>query len=136
MLKTAVNFHIKFIVSESEVLGINDLNKIVNALERSNFSADKWFILGLQLDVLHNDLKTIEMNYPRDAQRCLTECLAKWLQSSKATYTGLVNALKNMGENLVAKNILSMDPNKGEEILPSHSLIYIPINLDPAKTEL
>ena len=29
-----------------------------------------------------------------------------------------------MGENLVAKNILSMDPNKGEEILPSHSLIH------------
>ena len=105
-------------------MGINDLNEIVNALERSNFSADKWFSLGLKLDVSHNDLKTIEMNYPRDAQRCLTECLAKWFQSGKATYTGFVNALKNMGENLVAKNILSMNPNKGEEILPSHSLIH------------
>ena len=105
-------------------MGIDDLNDIVNALERSNFSANKWFSLGLKLDVSHNDLETFEMNYPRDAQRCLTKCLAKWLQSGKATYTGLVNALKNMGENLVAKNILSMDPNKGKDILPSDSLIH------------
>ena len=96
-------------------MGIDDLSKIVNALEESNFSKAKWFSLGLKLDVLHNDLETIEMNYPRDAQRCLTECLAKWLKSGKATYTGLVNALKNMEENLVAKNILSMDPHKGED---------------------
>ena len=105
-------------------MGINDLNEIVNALGKGKFSADKWFSLGVQLDILHNDLKTVEMNYPRDAQRCLTECLAKWLQSGKATYTGLVNALSNIDENLVAKRILSMDPNKGEEILPSHSLIH------------
>ena len=100
------------------------MNEIVNTLERSNFSTDKWFSLGLKLDVSYIDLKIIEKDYPRDAQRCLTECLAKWLQSDKATYTGLVNALKNMGENAVAQNILSMDPNKGEEILPSHSLIH------------
>ena len=105
-------------------MGINDLNKIVKALEESNFSEAKWFSLGLKLDVLHNELETIEMNYPNNVQRRLAECLAKWLKSGKATYTGLVNALKNMGENLVAKNILSMDPNKGEEILPSHSLIH------------
>ena len=98
--------------------------KVLYALRRSNFSTDKWFDLGLKLGISYIDLKTIETNYPRDAQRCHTECLAKWLQSGKATYTGLVNALKNMGENLVAKNILSMDPNKGEEILPSHSLIH------------
>ena len=123
MLKTAfINFHI--IASESEFLGIDDLNKLVDALEESNFSEAKWYSLGLKLGVLDNDLETIEMNYPRDAQRCLTKCLAKWLRSGKATYTGLVNALKNMGENAVAKIILSMDPNKGEEILPSHLLIH------------
>ena len=117
-----INFPI--IASELGVLDVNYLNEIVNALGKSKFSADKWFSLGVQLDISHNDLKTIEMNYPRDAQRCLTECLAKWLQSGKATYTGLANALKNMGENAVAQNILSLDHNKGEEILPSHLLIH------------
>ena len=100
------------------------MKEIVKALEKSNFSEAKWFSLGLKLDISHNKLKTIETNYPRDVQRCLTECLAKWLESGKATYTGLVNALKNMGENAVAQNILSMEPNKGEDILPSHSLIH------------
>ena len=98
-------------------MGINDLNKIVRALEESNFSEAKWFSLGLKLDILHNKLETIETNYPRDVQRCLAECLAKWLKSGKATYTGLVNALKNMGVNAVAQNILSMDANKGEDII-------------------
>ena len=105
-------------------MGIGDLKEIVKALEKSNFSKAEWFHFGLKLGMSYNDLKTIETNYPRDAQRCLTECLAKWLQSGKATYTGLVDALKNMRENAVANNILSMDPNKGEEILPSHSLIH------------
>ena len=78
-------------------MGINDLEKkVLYVLKRSNFSTDKWFDLGLKLGISYNDLKTIETNYPREAQRCLIDCLAKWLQSGKATYTGLVNALMDI----------------------------------------
>ena len=42
--------------------------------------APKWMDLGLSLGLDKPVLDSLESNYPRDVNRCLTETLAKWLQ--------------------------------------------------------
>uniref|UniRef100_A0A1X7TPL0 Death domain-containing protein n=1 Tax=Amphimedon queenslandica TaxID=400682 RepID=A0A1X7TPL0_AMPQE len=65
---------------------IENLVEVKQVLKDSNFQTIKWFDLGLHLGLSYDDLKTIEHNYPRDAEQCLTECLAKWLKKdSEAT---------------------------------------------------
>ncbi|XP_019854920.1 PREDICTED: uncharacterized protein LOC100638688 [Amphimedon queenslandica] len=59
---------------------IQNLVEVKQVLKDGNFQTIKWFDLGLYLGLSFNDLKTIEHNYPRDAEQCLTECLAKWLK--------------------------------------------------------
>ena len=54
----------------------------------------------------YNDLKTIEYNYPRDAEQCLTECLAKWLTDDiEATWDKLAIAAGEVGDTSVAEYI-------------------------------
>ena len=74
-------------------------------LEEGGFTTSRWRKLGLRLRIRNDDLKTIEYNYPKDADRCLEECLVKWLKTGKATYTGLAEALKKMGEVAAADHI-------------------------------
>ena len=74
-------------------------------LEEGGFTTSRWRKLGLRLRIRNDDLKTIEYNYPKDADRCLEECLIKWLKTGKATYTGLAEALKKMGEGAAADHI-------------------------------
>uniref|UniRef100_A0A1X7UM73 Death domain-containing protein n=1 Tax=Amphimedon queenslandica TaxID=400682 RepID=A0A1X7UM73_AMPQE len=74
-------------------LTIRDLVDIVRVLKNGSFQTIKWFHLGLYLGLIYNDLKAIETNYQRDAERCLTECLAKWLTDDiEATWNKLVIA--------------------------------------------
>ena len=42
--------------------------------------APRWMDLGLALGLDKHDLESLESNYPRDVNRCLTETLARWLQ--------------------------------------------------------
>uniref|UniRef100_A0A1X7UCW6 Death domain-containing protein n=1 Tax=Amphimedon queenslandica TaxID=400682 RepID=A0A1X7UCW6_AMPQE len=74
-------------------LTIRDLVEIKQVLRDGHFQTIKWFDLGLYLGLSYNDLKTIEHNYPRDTEQCLTECLAKWLINDiKATRNKLAIA--------------------------------------------
>ena len=56
----------------------------INALHAVNSQlvsvAPKWMDLGLSLGLDKPILDSLESNYPRDVNRCLTETLAKWLQ--------------------------------------------------------
>ena len=85
---------------------IRDLVEILRVLKDGHFQTIKWFDLGLYLGLFHNDLKIIEDNYPRDAERCLRECLAKWLTNDiEATWDKLAIAAGEVGETSVAEYI-------------------------------
>ena len=72
------------------ILNIENLVEVKQVLKDGSFQTIKWFDLGLNLGLSYNDLKTIEHNYPRDTEQCLTECLAKWLmEDTKATWDKL-----------------------------------------------
>ena len=85
---------------------IRNLADIKQVLKDGHFQTIKWFDLGLYLGLFHNDLKIIEDNYPRDAERCLRECLAKWLtDDTEATWDKLAIAAGEVGDTSVAENI-------------------------------
>ena len=95
-----------FLLAVEEVLNEeNNLVDIIDALEDGGFTTSKWRRLGLRLSIKNDDLTIIETNYPKDVVRCLEECLVKWLKTGKATYTGLAEALKRMGEGAAADHI-------------------------------
>ena len=79
---------------------IGDLVEIKEVLKDKNFQTIKWFDFGLHLGLSYNDLKIIEDNYPRDAERRLTECLAKWLTDDiEATWDKLAIAAGKVGDS-------------------------------------
>ena len=66
----------------------------------------------MRLGLRKATVDTIENNYPRDASRCLMECLDKWLSRADkvdskggATIDSLINALMSMKENAVADKL-------------------------------
>ncbi|XP_019859060.1 PREDICTED: uncharacterized protein LOC109587263 [Amphimedon queenslandica] len=87
------------------ILTIRDLVGIVQVLKDSSFQTIKWFDLGLYLGLTYNNLKMIEIMYPRDAEQCLRECLAKWLTDIEATWDKLAIAVSEVGETSVAEYI-------------------------------
>ena len=97
-----------FPLANEEVLNEYDLVDIIDALKKGGFTTSNWRGLGLRLSISYDDLKIIETNYPKDVVRCLEECLVKWLKTGKATYTGLAEALKKMGEGAAADHISSV----------------------------
>ena len=96
-----------FPLANEEVLNEENLVDITDALDEGGFTTSRWRKLGLRLRIKNDDLKIIETNYPKDVVRCLEECLVKWLKTGKATYTGLAEALKKMGEGAAADHISS-----------------------------
>ena len=88
---------------------------IIDALEEGGFARNDWNRLGSQLRIKNDDLKTIESNYHNKATQCLEECLVKWLKTGKATYTGLAEALENMGEGAAADHISSVMEERPEK---------------------
>ncbi|XP_019857379.1 PREDICTED: uncharacterized protein LOC109585696 [Amphimedon queenslandica] len=90
------------------ILTIRDLVEILRVLKDGHFQTTKWFDLGLYLGLIHDDLKIIEDNYPRNAERCLRECLAKWLKEDiEATWDKLAIAVGEVGDTTVADYIRS-----------------------------
>ena len=94
-----------FPLANEEVLNEDNLVDIIDSFEEGGFTTSRWRKLGLQLRIKNHDLTIIETNYPKDVVRCLEECLVKWLKTGKATYTGLAEALKKMGEGAAADHI-------------------------------
>ena len=94
-----------YIIANEEVLTKDDLTHIINALKKGGFTTTDWHSLGLQLTIKYDDLNNIEHNYPQNVERCLTECIVKWLEMGKATYTGLAKALKKMENKAAADHI-------------------------------
>ena len=94
-----------FPLANEEVLNQDNLVNIIDVLKDGGFTTSNWRELGLRLSISHDDLTIIETNYPKDVVRCLEECLVKWLKTGKATYTGLAEALKKMGEGAAADYI-------------------------------
>ena len=93
-----------FYIANEEVLTENDLMDIIDALKEGEFTTSDWHSLGLRLKIRNDDLKNIETDYNK-VDRCLTECIVKWIKMSKATYTGLAEALEKMGEKAAADHI-------------------------------
>ena len=96
-----------FPLANEEVLNMDNLIDIIDALEEGGFTTSEWRRLGLRLRIKIDDLTIIETNNPKDVVRCLEECLVKWLRTGKATYTALAEALKKMGEGAAADHISS-----------------------------
>ena len=87
-------------------MAIRNLVDVLRVLEKSNFPNNKWRKLGLYLGLIYTDLKRIEENYPRDAERCLEECLAIWLTDDiEATWDKLAIAVDEVGEAALADYI-------------------------------
>ena len=85
---------------------IGNLVEILQVLKDGHFQTIKWFGFGLYLGLSFNDLKIIEHNYPRDVEKCLTECLAKWLTDDiEATWDKLAIAAGEVGDTSVADYI-------------------------------
>ncbi|XP_019862252.1 PREDICTED: uncharacterized protein LOC109590819 [Amphimedon queenslandica] len=81
------------------ILTIENLVEVKQLLKDRQFQTIEWFDLGLSLGLSYNDLKTIETNYPRDAERCLRECLALWLKNDvEATWNKLDVAIATAGK--------------------------------------
>ena len=77
-------------------------------------TAAKWYQLGVQLEIPPATLSTIEYNYPRDAQRCMTEVIKWWLQNaSECSWTKLAQAVEAMGEYAVLANKLRQKTSQG-----------------------
>ena len=97
-----------FPLANEEVLNEDNLVDIINALKEGGFESNDWRRLGMQLRIKDDDLKTIESDYHNKATQCLEECLVRWLRTGKATYTGLAEARRKMGEGAAADHISSV----------------------------
>ena len=94
-------------------LDITYLNEILKLLKYGLFNGG-WKTLGLKLGLYDPTLNTIQANYPRGNDACLTECIAKWLQRADgvdskggANYVTLAEALEEMDQKNTADHIRS-----------------------------
>ena len=85
---------------------------MLTTLKKASFDNTKWRELGGELGLRPGTLNVIEQNYPRDANRCLDECLTKWLQGADdvndkglPTYNVLANALDAKEQTAAARYI-------------------------------
>ena len=66
----------------------------------------QWYVLGIKLNLPQSVLTTIEVNHPRDVERCRLEMLMKWLQRTPtASWRDIVQALYEMNLNSVAQRV-------------------------------
>lgn len=87
----------------SDILTISDLREVLDVLKDGHFPRNKWFKLGLSLDLLNPELDAIENNFPKDNERCLQKCLTLWLKEDiEATWSKLADAVDKTEEKAVA----------------------------------
>ena len=81
----------------------------MNALKRVN----NWHSLGLQLGLVYHTLGKIKTDNNREVEQCKTNMIAAWLkrqdnvlQNGVPSWSVLQTALRNIGENDVADQIV------------------------------
>ena len=58
----------------------------------------EWYKLGVQLEIPSATLSILKSDYPRDAQRCMTEVIRMWLQNSpECSWAKLAEAVEAVG---------------------------------------
>ena len=78
-----------------------DVQNLSNALEK----VTNWHQLGLKLGIPPHKLSKIEEDYQHNDRR-KTETLDTWLhQTPSASWSDVVRALQQMGENAVAESV-------------------------------
>jgi len=83
------------------ITGKLDVQKLCDVLE----GVTNWYQLGIKLGILPAKLRKIEENY-RGNDRRKTETLDTWLQQTpNASWSNVVGALQQMGENTVAESV-------------------------------
>jgi len=83
------------------ITGKLDVPKLFSALR----DVSDWYQLGIILSILPAKLRKIEENY-RGNDRRKTETLDTWLQQTpNASWSDVVGALQQMGENTVAESV-------------------------------
>ena len=56
------------------------MNDVLTKLRKADYYNANWRELGLKLGLRARTLDVIDHDNPRDVDRCLAECLVKWLQ--------------------------------------------------------
>ena len=72
----------------------NELHKVID-----------WMSFGLNLGFEVEELQTIEVNYPKDLERCRLEMLTKWRKNMTPTWSAVVQALMVIGKERLASEI-------------------------------
>ena len=96
-----------FLLANEEVLNEDNVD-IIDTLKEGGFESTDRRRLGMQLRIKDDDLETIENDYHNKATRCLEK-------TGKATYTGLAEARKKMGEDAAADHISLVMEERPEE---------------------
>ena len=74
----------------------------------------KWHQLGVQLEIPPATLSTIESDYPRSAQRCMTEVIISWLRNvPECSWAKLAQAVKAIDGYTVLAEKLRQKMSKG-----------------------
>ncbi|MCG8625590.1 MAG: hypothetical protein MJE68_26770 [Proteobacteria bacterium] len=96
--------HDEFVSIQQMVLKVNDLVKVLDELYDVR---DRWYDIGLRLNVPAETLE--EIRAPND-NSCLRQVLVIWLKSGKATWTDLCQVLRHrtidkgeLADSLLAK---------------------------------
>ena len=85
---------------------------VLRLLHEGHFSMTQWHRLGLSLGLSYSTLRVIEHENRGLPERCLRECIARWLQRADdvdskggANYVTLAEALEEMDESYTADHI-------------------------------
>ena len=91
---------------------VNNLDDLLDLLKRHSYSGTTFYRFGLHLGLSATTMDVIEKDYTGDTNRCLRECLVKWLQKADEvekkggpTIQSLVFALEKVNEKSAAENI-------------------------------
>ena len=85
--------------------------KLKDLLEELVEISNKWYELGVRLELEEGTLKTIKSNHPENAQRRLSEVLSTWLKAEpRATWHTLCAALcsETVDEKELASSLVAM----------------------------
>ena len=92
------------------------MNDIKQILTSNNYIGTDWINLGLDLGLLITTLEAIETKHRGDANRCLLECLTKWLQkvdnARVPTMKVLADALHRINQETAADAITEKSKHK------------------------
>ena len=88
------------------MLGLDDLGVVLTEIYSVR---NKWYNIGLQMQVPVTELQRIESEHKNDQITCLRQMLIKWLESGHANWKSLCNALHSpivLGEDAALVNTL------------------------------